>query len=136
VLNRTCFSPGRIQTRGISAPGGYFNIKAQRLRSFLSVLVEQYGGSLKRLFAGDTAAVRERLLAIHGIGPETADSMLLYAGDHHRFVIDAYTKRIFLRHGWCRPDASYNDLQRLCESALNQKPPVPARLLAGLQHNW
>src|SRR5512140_3507359 len=80
-------------------PAGYFNVKARRLRSFLRVLVEEYGGSLKRLLAGDTAAVRERLLAIHGVGPETADSMLLYAGGHHRFVIDAYTKRIFQRHG-------------------------------------
>lgn len=104
-------------------PTGYFNVKARRLRSFLRVLVEVFGGDLKRLFAGPTAVVRERLLAIHGIGPETADSMLLYAGDHQRFVIDAYTKRIFLRHGWCRRDAGYDDLQRLCESALNQKPP-------------
>ncbi len=103
-------------------PAGYFNVKAHRLRSFLRVLVEGYGGSLKRLFAGDTAAVRERLLAIHGIGPETADSMLLYAGGHHRFVIDAYTKRIFQRHGWCSGDAGYDDLQRLCESTLSQKP--------------
>ena len=103
-------------------PAGYFNVKARRLRSFLRVLVEEYGGSLKRLFAGETAAVRERLLAIHGVGPETADSMLLYAGGHHRFVIDAYTKRIFQRHGWCNGNAGYDDLQRLCESALNQKP--------------
>jgi endonuclease-3 related protein len=102
-------------------PAGYFNVKAQRLRSFLRVLVEVFGGDLKGLFAGQTPVVRERLLAIHGIGPETADSMLLYAGDHHRFVIDAYTRRIFLRHGWCRPDASYDALQRLCESALRQK---------------
>ncbi|MBI3876246.1 MAG: endonuclease III domain-containing protein, partial [Verrucomicrobia bacterium] len=81
-------------------PAGYFNIKAQRLRAFLSVLVEDFGGELSRLFAGETHVVRERLLAINGIGPETADSMLLYAGEHHSFVIDAYTKRIFARHGW------------------------------------
>ncbi len=103
-------------------PAGYFNVKARRLRSFLRVLVEEYDGDLKRLFAGDTTAVRKRLLAIHGVGPETADSVLLYAGGHHRFVIDAYTKRIFLRHGWCNGNAGYDDLQRLCECALNQKP--------------
>jgi endonuclease III related protein len=103
-------------------PAGYFNVKARRLRAFLRVLVEEYGGSLKRLFAGETSDVRERLLAIHGIGPETADSMLLYAGGHHRFVIDSYTKRIFQRHGWSRGDAGYEELQRLCESALNHKP--------------
>ena len=81
-------------------PAGYFNVKARRLRSFLRVLVETFGGDLNRLFAGETSVVRERLLAIHGIGPETADSMLLYAGGHRSFVIDAYTKRIFQRHDW------------------------------------
>jgi endonuclease-3 related protein len=66
--------------------------------------------------------VRERLLAINGVGPETADSMLLYAGAHHRFVIDAYTRRVFQRHGWSGPNAGYEELQRLCESGLGQKP--------------
>ncbi len=103
-------------------PTGYFNIKARRLRSFLRVLVQEYEASLERLFAGETEAVRERLLAISGIGPETADSMLLYAGGHHRFVIDAYTKRIFHRHGWGEREADYHQLQRLCETALNEKP--------------
>ena len=109
-------------------PAGYFNVKARRLRSFLRVLVEECGGDLKKLFAGDTAAVRERLLAIHGVGPETADCLLLYAGGHHSFVIDAYTKRIFQRHGWTqkaetkkrKPD-DYDELKALCEMALNQK---------------
>ena len=103
-------------------PAGYFNVKARRLRAFLRVLVGEFGGRLDRLFAGETGAVRERLLAICGIGPETADSMLLYAGGHHRFVIDAYTKRIFQRHGWSRSEAEYEDLQRLCEGALDHKP--------------
>ena len=81
-------------------PAGYFNVKARRLRSFLRVLVGEFGGDLEKLFAGETSVVRERLLAIHGVGPETADSMLLYAGGHSSFVIDAYTKRIFQRHRW------------------------------------
>jgi endonuclease-3 related protein len=114
-------------------PAGYFNVKARRLRSFLRVLVGEFGGDLKKLFAGETPVVRERLLAIHGIGPETADSMLLYAGGHHSFVIDAYTKRIFQRHGWTRKsgkrkaeseksrEASYDELKILCESALDRK---------------
>lgn len=102
-------------------PAGYFNLKAKRLRNFVDVLVEQHRASLKRLFAGDTARVRERLLAINGIGPETADSMLLYAGAHHSFVIDAYTKRIFQRHNWCSHDADYSDLQALCSESLNKK---------------
>lgn len=76
---------------------------------------------LDRFFAGATAEVRERLLAINGIGPETADSMLLYAGGHASFVIDAYTKRIFARHGWCAAEAGYDEVKALCESALCQR---------------
>jgi len=102
-------------------PAGYFNIKAKRLRNFVDVVVEQHGSNLKRLFKGDTTTVRERLLAINGVGPETADSMLLYAGGHHSFVIDAYTKRIFERHEWCDADVDYDALQSLCTVSLNQK---------------
>jgi len=108
-------------------PAGYFNVKAQRLRSFLHVLVTQFDGDLEKLFAGETAAVRELLLGIHGIGPETADSLLLYAGGHHSFVIDAYTQRIFERHGWAGEKRKagkgkvYDTLKSLCESALSHK---------------
>ena len=110
-------------------PAGYFNVKARRLRAFLRVLVEEFGGDLNRLFAGETSTVRSRLLAINGVGPETADSLLLYAGGHHSFVIDAYTKRIFERHHWSpkskvpspKLSASYDELKALCESALNEK---------------
>jgi endonuclease III related protein len=116
------FALGESKLAALIRPAGYFNVKARRLRAFLRVLVDDFGGNLERLFAGKTAAVRERLLAINGVGPETADSMLLYAGGHHQFVIDAYTKRIFQRHGWCRADASYQHLQHLCEGALEQKP--------------
>ena len=101
-------------------PAGYYNMKARRLSNFLNVLVGQFGASLKRLMHGDTATVRERLLAINGIGPETADSMLLYAGDHTSFVIDAYTKRIFTRHAWCTDSANYDALQTFCQNNLNQ----------------
>ena len=102
-------------------PAGYFNVKARRLRNFVNTLVEQHGASLKRLFKGDPDIVRERLLAINGVGKETADSMLLYAGAHHSFVIDTYTKRILERHGWCDAKASYDVLQALCTGSLNQK---------------
>jgi len=118
---RQLFALTESQLAALIRPAGYFNVKARRLRSFLRVLVEEFGGSLERLFAGETATVRERLLAIHGVGPETADSMLLYAGGHHRFVIDAYTKRIFQRHSWSGAEAGYEDLQRLCERALDEK---------------
>ena len=119
---RKLFALEESKLAALLRPAGYFNVKARRLRAFLRVLVEEYDGDLGRLFAGETSAVRERLLAINGVGPETADSMLLYAGGHHSFVVDAYTKRIFHRHGWCGADAGYEDLQRLCKSALDQKP--------------
>jgi len=119
---RKLFSLRKSKLAALIRPAGYFNVKARRLRSFLRVLVQDYDGHLNLLLAGDTAAVRARLLAIHGIGPETADSMLLYARGHHRFVIDAYTRRIFHRHGWCREQTSYEELQHLCECALNHKP--------------
>jgi len=109
---------------------GYFNVKARRLRSFLRVLVEQFDGKLDRLFAGATTDVRACLLSIHGIGPETADSMLLYAGGHQSFVIDAYTRRICKRHGWAGPrnalggEYGYDGLKELCESALGHRKPA------------
>lgn len=104
-------------------PSGYHNVKARRLKAFLAVLVERFEGSLERFFAGSPAEVRERLLDIHGIGPETADSMMLYAGGHSSFVIDAYTKRIFFRHRWCEQNSDYANLKKLCESALPASAP-------------
>ena len=105
-------------------PSGSFRIKARRLRHFLEVLVHQHGARLESLFAGPTAEVRARLLVIHGIGPETADCLLLYAGGHARFVIDAYARRVFSRHGWLpEGDAlsmEYDRLQTWCETALDR----------------
>jgi endonuclease III related protein len=103
-------------------PAGYFNVKARRLRAFLAVLVGEFEGDLARLLGGPVEAARERLLAIQGIGPETADSMLLYAGRQLRFVVDAYTRRIFARHGWCVPGAEYRELQQRCEVSLSHRP--------------
>ena len=125
----TLFALPESKLANLIRPAGYFNVKARRLRSFLRVLVDDFGGDLKQLFAGETSVVRARLLRVNGIGPETADSMLLYAGGHHSFVIGAYTKRIFQRHHWCstskvqslKSSASYDGLKMLCESALNQK---------------
>ena len=105
-------------------PAGYLNVKARRLRAFTRCLIEEHGGELAQLFAGETATARERLLAIHGIGPETADCMLLYAGDHLSFVIDAYTQRIFARHDWLPATATYAEAQRACAGALKNKPPA------------
>jgi len=105
-------------------PTGYFNVKARRLRAFLAVLVREHDGRLDRLLGGPLPAARARLLAIPGIGPETADSMLLYAGGQPSFVVDAYTRRIFARHGWCAETADYHELQTACVTALSHRPPA------------
>ena len=97
---------------------GYFRIKTRRLKSFLGVLLNDCRGNLELLWQGTLEEARSRLLAIHGIGPETADCMLLYAGGHPVFVIDAYTVRIFTRHGWSPDHPTYSQLQQLAESAL------------------
>ena len=102
-------------------PAGYYNLKAQRLKAFTKTIVDAHDGRLDRLFEADTHTVREQLLKVNGIGPETADSILLYAGAHPSFVIDAYTKRIFTRHSWVNQKAGYNDMKQLCEQSLSQK---------------
>lgn len=79
-------------------PAGYFRQKAQRLKIFVVFLDQKYHGSLTTLFAQPTKKLREELLNLHGVGPETADSILLYAGNHPVFVVDAYTRRILARH--------------------------------------
>lgn len=92
-------------------PAGYFNIKARRLKNFINFLFSRYGGSLARMFNTDPWSLRAELLTIPGIGPETADSILLYAGDKPVFVIDAYTKRFLLRHNLIDADATYSAAQ-------------------------
>jgi endonuclease-3 related protein len=94
-------------------PAGYFNIKAKRLKHFLNYLFDNYGGSLNRMFKKRTDALRRELLSVNGIGPETADSILLYAGNHPMFVVDAYTKRVFSRHSIIQAEADYHDVQEL-----------------------
>lgn len=99
-------------------PSGYFRVKSDRVRSFCRHLVERYGGRMSRLAKRPLPALREELLEIHGIGPETADDILLYACDKPVFVIDAYTRRILKRHGFRMHDASYEDLRAWFESLL------------------
>jgi endonuclease-3 related protein len=94
-------------------PAGYFNIKAERLKHFLAFLSNHYQGSMKRMESGDTGRLRESLLGVHGIGPETADSILLYALEKPVFVIDAYTKRMLQRHNIVPEKITYHDLQEL-----------------------
>ena len=97
---------------------GYFRQKARRLKTFVAYMDEYYGGSLNRMFAQPTEKLRQELLALHGIGPETADSILLYAGNHPVFVVDAYTRRILDRHGILPEKTGYEQIRGLFESAL------------------
>ncbi len=103
-------------------PAGYFRVKARRLRSLLAFLMERYGGSLEAVFATGLSTLREELLALSGIGPETADSILLYAGGLPAFVVDAYTHRILARHGWIDFEADYHQIQDFLQSCLPDDP--------------
>lgn len=94
-------------------PAGYFNVKAKRLKNFLFFLFNDYKGSLKAMAKQDWPALRQELLKVNGIGPETADSILLYAFNKPIFVVDTYTKRIFSRHGIVNDDSDYMDIQDL-----------------------
>lgn len=101
-------------------PAGYFNIKAKRLKAFIDFLVENYRGSMEKMKAEETSTLRKRLLSVNGVGPETADSILLYALEKPVFVIDAYTKRILSRHGIMNLDGSYEEFQALFHSSLRR----------------
>jgi endonuclease-3 related protein len=99
-------------------PAGYYNVKAKRLKSLMEFLDMGYGGDFARMFSEPLLSLRQKILAVHGIGPETADSILLYAGEKPIFVIDAYTKRILSRHGMITDSASYGDIQNLFMGSL------------------
>jgi endonuclease-3 related protein len=115
-------------------PSGYFRQKAQNLKIFVEFLDRRYAGSLSRMFARPTLELRDELLALKGVGPETADSILLYAGNHPVFVVDAYTRRILERHQIISADATYEEVRALCEQALakdrisstSDKPALPS----------
>jgi endonuclease-3 related protein len=96
---------------------GFFNQKARRLLLFTSYLHEKYHGDLTAFFSRDTREIRKELLSLHGIGPETADSILLYAGNHPIFVIDAYTKRICTRLPLSLKSVTYDDIQSYFEKS-------------------
>jgi len=99
-------------------PAGYFRVKAKRLKNFINWLCDHYGGDLKNLEPINTARLRQQLLSISGIGPETADSILLYALNRPVFVVDTYTARVMVRHGLIGPDLDYQQLQDLFMSNL------------------
>ncbi len=99
---------------------GFYTIKAKRLKAFVQFLVEHYGGSIKKMKHKRVDVLRKELLRVKGIGDETADSILLYALRKPVFVIDAYTRRIFSRHGFIDQHAAYDEIQELFEQHLEK----------------
>ena len=120
-------------------PSGYFRQKAKKLKAFLFFLRQNYHGSLLRMFRTPTSNLREQLLAVHGIGPETADSILLYAGGHSIFVVDAYTHRILSRHGLSGGKPDYAAVQEYFHVNLPRDPQLYNEfhaLLVNVGKNW
>ena len=109
---------------GLIRSSGYFRQKAKKLKCFVRFLRSEYGGSLSRMFKTPTATLREKLLCVHGIGPETADSILLYAGKHAVFVVDAYTRRLLERHQLATPAQTYEEIRQLFERNLSGDAPL------------
>ena len=105
-------------------PSGYFNAKARKLKAFVELLNESFTGDLDRMLATPASELRPALLATRGIGPETADSILLYAAGQPVFVIDAYTRRTFLRLGLVPEADNYDGWQRLFMRALPADAPL------------
>ena len=99
-------------------PSGYFRVKAKRLKNYTSYLMEKYHGDIKASLEGELSDRRKELLQVNGIGPETADSILLYAGERPTFVIDAYTKRALIRHKIAADNLKYEEYQSLFHNAL------------------
>lgn len=105
-------------------PAGYYQVKTRRLRSLLKFILDEYNGSLDVMFETEPSTLREQLLSVHGIGPETADAILLYAGGLPTFVVDTYAHRILARHGWIDYDADYHQIKDLFESTLPAEAPL------------
>jgi endonuclease III related protein len=101
---------------------GTFNVKARRVRAFLDFLENAYGGAIERMAAAEPSALRAALLAVSGIGPETADCIVLYAAGHPSFVVDAYTRRVFGRLGLLRGGETYDEVQRAFTARLPVDP--------------
>ena len=106
----------KIPPRRLAAlikPAGSFNVKTKRLKNFMRFLFEEYEGDLSRMKKEKWQDLRRKLLSVNGIGPETADSILLYALEKPVFVVDAYTKRVLYRHNFISNDMEYHDIQDL-----------------------
>jgi len=121
-----CLTPQRMATLSYKKlarkikPSGFFNIKAKRIKNFLSFLSKEYKGNLISMRKEPLAVLRKKILSVNGIGPETADSILLYAFGKPIFVIDAYTRRVFGRHKFVKKDVDYASLQKIFMDGLKK----------------
>jgi endonuclease III related protein len=99
-------------------PAGYYNVKAKRLKNFVAAVHAKFGDDIGAFLDRPVSTLREELLAVNGIGRETADSIILYAAGKASFVVDAYTARIMLRHRLISPEDGYDEIKDMMESAL------------------
>lgn len=117
LKRKRVLSPSRLQALSereladLIRPAGYFNVKARRLKNLLRFLHDQYQGNVKKLFRAPLPRLRSELLEVNGVGEETADSILLYAANKRIFVVDAYTRRVFLRHRYLQGSEDYAEIQ-------------------------
>jgi endonuclease-3 related protein len=105
-------------------PAGYFNVKARRLRALTTLVAGPYQGEVRRLLTEPPERLRAVLLGVNGVGPETADSIVLYAAGQPVFVVDAYTRRFLRRHGWIRGDESYDEVAAVFTGVLPGRAPL------------
>ncbi len=121
-FDRLCDVPAP-QLALLIRPSGFYNEKTKKIRSFCNYLQTEWGGNLEDFLSRDAEELRADLLHIRGIGPETADSIVLYAAFKPSFVVDVYTYRIFFRHGWIFEGIGYEELREFFMGAL--EPDVP-----------
>jgi endonuclease III related protein len=136
---RSLYAVSQAELELLIQPAGYFRVKAKRLRNLLRLIVERYEGSLEAMRVAETSQLREELLSVNGVGPETADSILLYALEKPVMVVDAYTHRIWARHGWIDYDADYHLLQETVAGGLPDEAPLFNELhalIVNVGHHW
>ncbi len=125
LKDKNYLSPGSLRSlppsrlASLIKPAGYFNIKTKRLKHFMAFFYEEYQGNLRKMAKEDLSVLRRKLLGVNGIGPETADSILLYAVDKPVFVVDAYTRRILSRHNIINHKMDYHEVQDIFMNSLD-----------------
>lgn len=118
------FQAGEEQIAEWIRPAGYYRLKARRLKNLIHFLVGQFDGDVTGMAAWETGALRDRLLAVKGIGPETADSILLYGLGKPTFVVDTYTHRLLTRHHLVEEQTDYETLRSFFMEALPEEVPL------------